>query len=242
MRTDSNGRSSAVLDHRADDIRGWTVRDADGTRIGTVKELLANADTEFVSSAVLEDGRHISAHDLEIGDGVLRLKTTRSAAATAASAQTATSAQTTARGRSEAATRTAATSTAGDIVVQVVDEEIEVGKRRYDDGGVHFESHVVCAPYTQDVRLQEEHVTCERKKVDRTLSADEANKLFHDESYEVTATSQVPVIDKTAHVVEEIVLKKNAVERDQTVRDKVRHMEADVTELRASEAQRGAGR
>ena len=84
--------------------------------------------------------------------------------------------------------------------------------------------------------------------MDRALSAADAHASFHDETFEVRSTSQVPVVDKVAHVVEEIVIKKDAIDRNATVRDTVRHMEADITELqaaealRASEAQRGARR
>jgi uncharacterized protein (TIGR02271 family) len=126
--------------------------------------------------------------------------------------------------------------------VQLVDEELEVGTREFDAGGVHLESHTISEPVTREVTLHEERVTISRNKVDRALDVKDANQLFHDETYEVTATAEVPVINKYAHVVEEIVLKKNAISRDETVHETVRHMEADITELRENEALQGARR
>lgn len=129
-----------------------------------------------------------------------------------------------------------------DIVLQLIDEDLEVGKRAYDAGGVHLETHVVSEPFAKEVRLKDEHVTIQRSRVDKTLDATAANAAFHDESYEVKATAEVPVVKKVAHVVEEVVVSKKAFDHDQTIRDTIRHMEADITELRASEALQGGRR
>lgn len=135
-----------------------------------------------------------------------------------------------------------ATRAGEDIIVPLVEEELEVGKRRYDTGGVHLETHVVREPVTKEVRVAEEHVTVQRGRVDRPLSSADAERAFHDETYEVRTQAEVPTLCKQAHVVEEIIVKKTVVDREATVRDTLRHTEADITELRAEEAQQGARR
>jgi stress response protein YsnF len=41
----------------------------------------------------------------------------------------------------------------------------------------------------------------------------------------------VPVVEKTARVVEEVVIRKEATERTETIKDTVRHEEVDVTRV-----------
>src|SRR5688572_25755471 len=64
------------LDHRTDDLRGWPVLDAKGSLIGEVTELLVDTDSGYVSTVVLLGGRKLSAHDMQIGDGVLTMLVT----------------------------------------------------------------------------------------------------------------------------------------------------------------------
>jgi uncharacterized protein (TIGR02271 family) len=129
----------------------------------------------------------------------------------------------------------------GDIVMQIVDEDLEIGKRRYEAGGTRVSTHVVSRPVSQQVHLAEEHVIVERKKVDRDLARAEAEPLLRDETFEVKQTAQVPCVCKTAHVVEEIVLKRSGFDHDEIVRDTVRHTDVDVTNLGA-ETEKGLRR
>jgi len=117
------------------------------------------------------------------------------------------------------------------LVVPIVDEEIELGKRTIDAGGVRVHSHIVERPYEQSVRLREERVNVERRPVDRPLTAREADERFHDEDMELRARAEVPIIGKRAHIVEEIIIKKEITERTERVRDTVRHTDAEVTEI-----------
>ena len=246
-----------VFDQNSDDIRGWPVLDDNGNRLGTVMELLADADSGYVSEIVLADGQRFLAHDLEIGDKVLHLQRARVAATPIAAAATTAArpavatklAEPTAPPKLEivpkapAVTKPAiveppapqAVRTIGDdVVVQLIDEELDVGKRRFGAGGVHLETHLVTEPISDSVRLHEEHVTVKRNKVDRALDASEATRLFQDDTFEVRTKAELPVVCKSAHVIEEIVIKKNALDRVETVRDTVRHMDAEIIELRAN--------
>jgi uncharacterized protein (TIGR02271 family) len=121
--------------------------------------------------------------------------------------------------------------------VQVVEEELQVGKRAVQRGGVRIYSHVVTEPVEQQVRLREEHVNVERRKVDREISPDEVNAL-RDQTIEVTEMAEEPVLAKRARVREEVVVGKEATERTETIRDNLRRTEVEVEQLGA-ETQRG---
>ena len=53
--------------------------------------------------------------------------------------------------------------------------------------------------------------------------------LFEERTVEVRETEEVPVVGKTARVVEEIAIRKEATERTETVKDTVRREEVEVT-------------
>lgn len=59
------------LEDESQDVRGWTVRDATGTDLGTVTELIANTDSKRVESIVLDTGDEYPARDVELRDGVV---------------------------------------------------------------------------------------------------------------------------------------------------------------------------
>jgi len=116
--------------------------------------------------------------------------------------------------------------TAGEQVLNVVEENLEVGKREVQTGGVRVFSHVTERPVEESINLHEEHVTVERHAVDRPADANAFNTK--DGVVEVTETSEVPVIAKEARIVEEVVVGKQATDRTETVRDHVRRTDVEV--------------
>jgi uncharacterized protein (TIGR02271 family) len=216
------------LDHREEDIRGWAVRDTAGRVLGTVDELIVDTDSQRVTQVVLADGRQFSAHDVFIGDHVLTVGERREAIAKAAPQPVRPPVPAPAPAPAYAKPRA---NEFGDLVIPVVDEEIDVGKRSIEAGGVRVRSHVVEKPFEQSVRLREERVNVERRPLDRALTLAEAEERLRDASMEMKALSEVPLIGKRAHVVEEIVIKKEVTERVEKVRDTVRHTDVDVTEF-----------
>lgn len=61
------------LDHNSEDLRGWSVVDREGHRLGVVTHMFANADTGNLSDIEIEGGRRFAAHDLMCGDHYLTL-------------------------------------------------------------------------------------------------------------------------------------------------------------------------
>ena len=111
--------------------------------------------------------------------------------------------------------------------IPVIEEEMQVGKREVETGGVRVRSRIVERPVEEKLRLREEHVNVERNPVDRPATeADFRN--FKEGETEFTEHAEVPVVNKEARVVEEVNLKKESSERKETVRDSVRRTDVDV--------------
>jgi len=81
------------------------------------------------------------------------------------------------------------------------------------------------------VTLHQEKVEAERKKVDRTLKPEEADKAFKDQTVEMVEVSEKPVVSKSAHVVEEVSLSKSSGEREVTVSGTVRRQDVTVEDI-----------
>jgi stress response protein YsnF len=111
-----------------------------------------------------------------------------------------------------------------------IQENIEVGKREVERGGVRVRSRIVERPVEESVRLREEHVQVERTPVDRPVTdRDMAN--LQDRDIELTERSEVPVVNKEARVVEEVRISKDVDHREETIRDTVRETEIDVDKI-----------
>ncbi len=126
--------------------------------------------------------------------------------------------------------------TGGETVIPIVEEELAVGKRQVQGGGARIHTYITEKPVSEQVTLRQENVTVERHAVDRAVT--EGDMAFKEQSFEVTETSEVPVVSKTARVVEEVVVGKTATEHTETVRDTVRRTDVDVEEVDAANTNR----
>jgi uncharacterized protein (TIGR02271 family) len=116
--------------------------------------------------------------------------------------------------------------------IELVEEDIKVGKRRVEDtGGVRVRTHVVEEPVEEDIRLREEQVHVERRPVDRPAGPEDIDRGLREETIELRESSEEPVVSKEARVTEEIDVGKETTERVETIRDTVRRTEAEVEEL-----------
>ena len=123
--------------------------------------------------------------------------------------------------------RPAATA-AGAGTIQLAEEQIAVGKRVVNRGGTRIRRFVVETPVEQQVTLHEEKVSVERRPV---TDGRPATDSFSEKVVEVTATAEEAVVGKTARVVEEVALRKEAVDRVETVRDTVRKEEVEIEQV-----------
>jgi len=115
----------------------------------------------------------------------------------------------------------------GDETFQVVEENLQVGKRAVETGGVRVKSTVNEVPVKEEVRLRQEHVEVERRPVDRPASKADLN-AFKEGTIEVRETQEQAVVSKEARVVEEVRVRKNVDEHTQTVQDTVRRTDVAV--------------
>lgn len=127
----------------------------------------------------------------------------------------------------------------GEVTLPVVEEELAVGKRVIERGGVRVVSRVTESPVEETVRLREERVRVDRRPVDRAVSdADLAN--FQEGTIELTERAEEAVVTKQARVVEEVLVGKEVTEREETVRDTVRRTDVDVEEIDTTEPRTGS--
>lgn len=125
-------------------------------------------------------------------------------------------------------------------VIQVVQENLEVGKRTVETGGVRVRSRIVQRPVEESIRLREEKVTVERTPVNRVVTGTDLN-TFQEQNIELTETAEVPVVHKEARVVEEVRVNKDSSEREETIHDTVRNTEVDVENLESKTTTKPTG-
>ncbi len=123
-------------------------------------------------------------------------------------------------------------------MVPIVEEELRVGKRTIERGGVRIHSYVEEVPVEESVRLREEKVEVERHDVDRPVR--DADHVFEDRTIEMRETAEEVVVDKETRVTGEVVIRKTAEEHEETVRDTVRHTEVEVEDLKGEVRETGA--
>ena len=111
-------------------------------------------------------------------------------------------------------------------VIPVVNEELEVGKREEETGGLRLRSRVVEKEVSEDVNLREENVNVERTAVNRLATEGD----LREDTIEMKEFKEVPVVNKEARVVEEISLSKEVTDREETISDTVRNTEVDIDE------------
>lgn len=112
----------------------------------------------------------------------------------------------------------------GEARVPLPEEELHVGKRRVQRGGVRIYRRVTEQPVERDVELTDEHVEVERRPVDKP--ADES--AFQEKTIEAEETHEEPVVEKEARTREELILNKEQQKHTETVRDTVRRTEAEI--------------
>lgn len=113
------------------------------------------------------------------------------------------------------------------ITIPIVEEQLVVGKRSVERGGARIHTFVTERPVEASVSLHEEHVSVNRRSVDR--AATEAD--FQDKDITMTEMSEEAVVGKTSRVVEEVVVGKTATDHTETVQDTVRRTDVEVDKL-----------
>ena len=128
-----------------------------------------------------------------------------------------------------------------DLVLPIVEEQLRIGKRAVERGGVRIRTHVKDVPVNEQVTLRDETVAVERVPVNRAVT-DADLAAMHDDTIEVHETDEEAVVDKQARVVEDVVVRKDAQERTETIQDSVRRTQVDVDEVAGQTTTSGTAR
>ncbi len=112
--------------------------------------------------------------------------------------------------------------------IQLAEESLVVGKRMVNRGTTRIRRYVVETPVEEQVTLHSEKVMVDRRPVTGSHPATEAD--FSERTLEMTETDEQAVVGKTARIVEEVGLRREAADRTETVRDTVRREEVEITQ------------
>ncbi len=116
---------------------------------------------------------------------------------------------------------------AGDETIPLAEEQLTVGKRAVNRGTTRIRRYVIETPVEEQVSLRDETVSVERRPVSDGRSVTGAD--FTEKVVEMTETAEEAVVSKTARVKEEVLIRKDATERTETVRDTVRREDVEIT-------------
>ena len=117
----------------------------------------------------------------------------------------------------------------GEVSLPVIEEQLNVGKRVVQRGGVRIHTSITERPVEEQVTLREEKVTVNRRPVDREFT-DADRVTLNEGDFTVTTRGEEAVVGKEARVVEEVVVGKEMTERQETVRDTVKRTDVEVEE------------
>ena len=124
---------------------------------------------------------------------------------------------------------TTARTTAKEEVLRLAEEQIDVGKRQVETGRARVRRFITERPVEAQVTLHEEHAEMLRRSVaDPSLVRDVD---WSDKTIEITETAEQAVVNKTAHVAEEVVIRKEGSDHVETVRSTVRRQQVELERL-----------
>jgi len=116
--------------------------------------------------------------------------------------------------------------------IPIVEEQLKVGKRQVERGGIRVFTRVREIPVQESIQLRDEEIRVARQPVDKPATqADLA--AFKEGTVELRETDEEAVVSKTARVVEEVVIGKEVSQRTEDIHDTLRKTEVDVEKLGA---------
>jgi stress response protein YsnF len=120
--------------------------------------------------------------------------------------------------------------------IPIYEEDVQIGKRAVESGGVRVTSKVVETPVTEEVTLREEHVRVDRRPADRPVDPSALDAVGG--TVEFAERSEEVVVDKTARVVEEVVISKDVDQHVEKVTETARRTDVQVEQLPTGRAAR----
>jgi uncharacterized protein (TIGR02271 family) len=118
---------------------------------------------------------------------------------------------------------------AGEEMLRVAEEQINVGKRMFESGHTRVRRYMVEKPVEANITLHEEHAEVIRRAVTDPAYVKDID--WSDKTIDVTETAEEAVVNKTARITEEVLIRKQGSDRTQTVHDTVRRQQVDVEQV-----------
>lgn len=113
-----------------------------------------------------------------------------------------------------------------DETLKLAEEQVEIGKRRVSDGVVRLRRYTVEENVSEDISLFDQHADVFRHAVDEPAYLHDVD--WSEKTIEVEESHEVPTVNKTARVREEVGVRTEGNERVETVTDTVRRQEVEV--------------
>lgn len=113
-----------------------------------------------------------------------------------------------------------------DETLKLAEEQVDIGKRRVSDGVVRLRRYTVEEDVSEDISLFDQHADMFRRAVDEPAYLNDVD--WSERTIEVEESHEVPTVNKTARVREEVGLRTEGNERVETVKDTVRRQEVEV--------------
>jgi uncharacterized protein (TIGR02271 family) len=121
----------------------------------------------------------------------------------------------------------------GEEVLALAEEQINVGKRLVQEGTTRIRRFITERPVEAQVTLHEEHAQVIRRAI---TDPDYVKNIdWSDKTIEITETAEEPIITKSAHVAEEVLIRKEGTDHVKTVKDKVRRQQVEVERVATGE-------
>lgn len=111
-------------------------------------------------------------------------------------------------------------------VLRLAEERLEVGKRLVSEGTTRVRRYTVTDQVSEDISLREQHADIFRRSTGDLAATGDVD--WDEKTIEVAETHEQPVINKTAHIKEEVVVRKDQSDRVENVTDSVRRQEVDI--------------
>ena len=112
----------------------------------------------------------------------------------------------------------------GEQVIAVGEEVLNVGTRTVPGKTTRVRRVVVEQPVEQDVTLHSETVVVERRRPQASIGQDVLTEV----TVEMSETNEVPVVSKSVHLVEEVLLRKEVTARTEKIRDTVKRDKLEI--------------
>jgi len=119
-----------------------------------------------------------------------------------------------------------------DDVIDVIEEELEVGKEQVERGRLRIYNVVTEREVTQNVTLRDETIKVNRRPINREVRI--TDDLFKARSFEIAEVDEIAKVAKTARVVEEVSLGKEVVDKIETIKETLRRQDVEIEEIPAA--------